>query len=139
VVQQRALHYEHHSAVEIAVFSLAIHNTAPSTVPGQAHSYHSPCSLKFGLYTARGSSTCQLRPGSLDHELIDAATYCAWGIDYIKIDRCRGAAKDGRTSWTRFHQGLFQCYNNTGKVICVSTNNCMLKSTRLLQDSGSGS
>ena len=42
--------------------------------------------LKFGLYTARGSGTCQGRPGSLNHELIDAATYCDWGIDYIKID-----------------------------------------------------
>ena len=35
--------------------------------------------LRFGLYTARGSGTCQGRPGSLDHEYIDAATYCDWG------------------------------------------------------------
>ena len=60
--------------------------------------------LKFGLYTARGSGTCQGRPGSLNHEYIDAATYCDWEIDYIKIDRCRGA-QDENTSWSRFHEG----------------------------------
>eukprot|EP01047_Picozoa_sp_COSAG01_P053664 COSAG01_NODE_5778_length_4038_cov_40.442244_4_plen_86_part_00 len=38
-------------------------------------------------YTARGSGTCQGRPGSLNYEYIDAATYCDWGLDYIKIVR----------------------------------------------------
>ena len=74
--------------------------------------------LKFGLYTARGSGTCQGRPGSLNHELVDAATYCDWELDYIKIDACRGA-QDPRTSWTRFHQGLGQCYNRTGRYIVL--------------------
>lgn len=65
--------------------------------------------LKFGLYTARGSGTCQGRPGSLNHEYLDAASYCEWGIDYIKIDACKGA-EDERTAWTRFHEGLTKCY-----------------------------
>ena len=40
--------------------------------------------LKFGVYTARGSRTCQNRPGAYQHEEIDAATYCDWGLDYLK-------------------------------------------------------
>ena len=62
--------------------------------------------LKFGLYTARGSGTCQRRPGSLNYEFIDAATYCDWGIDYIKIDACVGAKDEYGRRWlvsTRGH------------------------------------
>ena len=76
----------------------------PSGMAALADYAHSK-GLKFGLYTARGSETCQSRPGSLNHEYIDAATYCDWKIDYIKIDICHGAAKDPTTSWTRFHEG----------------------------------
>lgn len=36
-------------------------------------------------YTARGTGTCQGRPGSRYYETIDATTYCNWGIDYIKV------------------------------------------------------
>ena len=79
--------------------------------------------LMFGLYTARGSGTCQGRPGSLNHELIDAATYCSWGLDYIKIDGCRGA-EDANTSWSRFHQGLTQCLQETGRQIVQSVESC---------------
>ena len=34
--------------------------------------------------TARGSKTCQGRPGAYAHELVDAKTYCDWGLDYLK-------------------------------------------------------
>lgn len=79
--------------------------------------------LKFGLYTARGSGTCQGRPGSLNHEYIDAATYCSWGLDYIKIDGCRGA-KDANTSWSRFHEGIVECLHDTGRQIVQSVESC---------------
>ena len=79
--------------------------------------------LKFGLYTARGTGTCQSRPGSRDHELIDARTYCDWGIDYIKIDACQGAG-DMNTSWSRFHEGLADCYRRTGRYIVQSVESC---------------
>lgn len=42
--------------------------------------------LKFGVYTAAHQFTCQSRPGSYTFEPIDAASYCQWGIDYLKID-----------------------------------------------------
>ena len=76
-----------------------------------------------GLYTARGSGTCQQRPGSLNYELIDAATYCAWGIDYIKIDACRGA-QDPQASWSKFHAGIEKCHNDTGHWIVQSVESC---------------
>ena len=71
----------------------------PSGMRAIADYVHS-IGLKFGLYTARGSETCQGRPGSLNYELVDAATYCKWNIDYIKIDTCHGA-QDAHTSWAR--------------------------------------
>jgi alpha-galactosidase len=73
--------------------------------------------------TARGSGTCQSRPGSLNHEYIDAATYCDWNIDYIKIDGCQGA-QDPNTSWTRFHEGIENCYNETGHQVVMSVESC---------------
>lgn len=42
----------------------------------------------FGVYTDRGSLTCQNREGSHDHETIDAQTYAEWGVDYVKEDSC---------------------------------------------------
>ena len=36
--------------------------------------------MLFGIYTARGSSTCMGRPGSDSHETIDAETFAAWGV-----------------------------------------------------------
>jgi alpha-galactosidase len=44
--------------------------------------------LKLGLYSDRGTSTCAGYPGSYDHEIQDAETYAAWGIDYLKYDNC---------------------------------------------------
>ena len=42
-------------------------------------------SLKFGLYTARGSRTCLGRPGSDAHEQQDANFYASIGVDYLKV------------------------------------------------------
>ena len=36
--------------------------------------------LRFGLYTAAGSGTCQGRPGSRGFEGVDSATYCGWYV-----------------------------------------------------------
>lgn len=46
--------------------------------------------MLFGIYTAAHGSTCQGRPGSYLMEAIDSATYCGYGIDYLKIDQCGG-------------------------------------------------
>ena len=44
--------------------------------------------LKLGIYSSPGSKTCAKFEGSLGHELQDARTYAAWGIDYLKYDLC---------------------------------------------------
>ena len=38
--------------------------------------------MLFGIYTARGESTCMGRPGSGGHEELDALTFAGWGVDY---------------------------------------------------------
>eukprot|EP00730_Choanoeca_flexa_P020240 TRINITY_DN9898_c0_g3_i1.p1 TRINITY_DN9898_c0_g3~~TRINITY_DN9898_c0_g3_i1.p1 ORF type:complete len:875 (+),score=209.98 TRINITY_DN9898_c0_g3_i1:2-2626(+) len=79
--------------------------------------------MKFGVYTARGTGTCQSRPGSYGHELVDAATYCDWGLDYIKIDVCHGA-HDPNASWSLFHQGFTKCFRETNQYIVMSVETC---------------
>ena len=44
--------------------------------------------LKFGVYSDAGHKTCAGRPGSLGYEVIDALTYAAWQVDYLKYDDC---------------------------------------------------
>jgi len=50
--------------------------------------------LKFGLYSSAGTSTCEPLeenrgfPGGLGHEKEDAASFAAWGVDYLKYDNC---------------------------------------------------
>ncbi|HTQ03067.1 MAG TPA: glycoside hydrolase family 27 protein [Polyangiaceae bacterium] len=51
--------------------------------------------LKIGLYSTPGTKTCANiysgytgGVGSLGHETADAQTYAAWGIDYLKYDKC---------------------------------------------------
>ena len=44
--------------------------------------------LKIGIYSSPGLKTCAKFEGSYGHELQDAQTYAAWGIDYLKYDLC---------------------------------------------------
>ncbi|WP_050982095.1 putative Ig domain-containing protein [Mucilaginibacter paludis] len=44
--------------------------------------------LKFGIYSSPGAKTCGGFLGSLGHERVDADTYAAWGVDYLKYDLC---------------------------------------------------
>jgi alpha-galactosidase len=44
--------------------------------------------LKLGIYSSPGPRTCAGYPGSYGHEDVDARTWAAWGIDYLKYDWC---------------------------------------------------
>jgi alpha-galactosidase len=44
--------------------------------------------LKLGIYSSPGPDTCAGYEGSYGHEVQDANTYAAWGIDYLKYDWC---------------------------------------------------
>jgi alpha-galactosidase len=61
--------------------------TFPSGMASLADYVHSK-GLKFGIYTDRGVMTCAKRPGSYNHEEIDAQTYAKWKVDYLKEDSC---------------------------------------------------
>ena len=62
--------------------------TFPSGMPALADYIHAK-GLKFGIYSARCRETCQGFPASYDHEVIDAATFASWNVDYLKYDNCR--------------------------------------------------
>jgi alpha-galactosidase len=63
--------------------------------------------LKFGLYTAHGVLTCQLKPGSYGYEYLDAFTYAGWNIDFLKDDACTLPAGDNALSdYFRMSDGL---------------------------------
>jgi alpha-galactosidase len=44
--------------------------------------------LKLGIYSDRGTMTCQKLAGSQGYEVQDANSYAAWGVDYLKYDNC---------------------------------------------------
>ena len=67
----------------------------PHGIPWLASQIHA-LGLKFGIYEAIGTRTCQGLPGSGgttasdSHYAQDAATFAAWGVDFVKIDECGG-------------------------------------------------
>jgi alpha-galactosidase len=44
--------------------------------------------LKLGIYSSPGPRTCEDFAGSWQYEAQDAATFAAWGIDFLKYDWC---------------------------------------------------
>lgn len=50
--------------------------------------------VSFGIYSDMGTYTCGGYPGSENHEQIDAETFAAWGVDYLKLDGCNNHAPD---------------------------------------------
>jgi len=77
--------------------------------------------FKFGIYTDRGSKTCQGLPGSLNYEVLDAQTFADWGVDYVKEDNCHSStgANDKDTLFAQF--GTFRdALNKTGRPIFFS-------------------
>lgn len=72
--------------------------------------------LKFGLYTSAGAKTCMGYPGSLGHEWQDAATFAAWGVDYLKVDWCGATNLDAARQFAIFHDALA----STGRPIVLS-------------------
>jgi alpha-galactosidase len=59
----------------------------PSGIKGIADSVHA-LRLKIGNYSDAGSKTCAGCPALLEYGSLNAATFAAWNIDYLKCDNC---------------------------------------------------
>ncbi|KAJ8125133.1 hypothetical protein O1611_g8507 [Lasiodiplodia mahajangana] len=59
----------------------------PNGISGLADQIHE-LGFKIGIYSSAGTETCAGYPASIGYESIDAATWAAWGIDYLKYDNC---------------------------------------------------
>jgi alpha-galactosidase len=57
--------------------------------------------LKLGIYSDAAELTCGGVTASYNFEEIDAATFAAWGVDYLKYDYCN-APDDVVTAFTRY-------------------------------------
>lgn len=71
--------------------------------------------LKLGLYTDRGTATCEGRPGSEGYEELDAQTYAQWGADYLKEDSCN-APSDHEAAFEQYRL-MRDALNRTGRPI----------------------
>ncbi len=88
----------------------------PSGIKALADYVHSR-GLKFGLYTDAGTEDCDGGgPGSSGHEEIDAATFAAWEVDYVKDDWCKSEGLDAKTSYSKMSAAL----RATGRPIVLS-------------------
>ncbi len=61
----------------------------PHGIPWLADQVHA-LGLRFGIYTAIGTRTCQSLPGSWGHYAQDAKSFASWGVDFVKVDTCGG-------------------------------------------------
>lgn len=72
--------------------------------------------LKLGIYSSAGTATCENYPASLDHEAVDASTFAAWGIDYLKYDNCNNLKRPALERYGRMARAL----SATGRSIVLS-------------------
>ncbi len=78
--------------------------------------------LKIGIYSSPGPKTCALYEGSFGHEVQDANTYAAWGIDYLKYDFCGGRLiyKSTQEDLQPLYQKMGEALQNTHRPIVYS-------------------
>jgi alpha-galactosidase len=74
--------------------------------------------LKLGVYTDVGPMTCKGLPGSYNHEVQDAATYAAWGVDLIKEDWCYHTGLDARTQYRKMQDAIARTHRPMVLSIC---------------------
>ena len=53
--------------------------------------------LRVGIYSSPGPTTCGGFAGSAGHEVEDAESFAAWGVDYLKYDWCSAGPIDDDT------------------------------------------
>jgi alpha-galactosidase len=78
--------------------------------------------LKIGIYSSPGPKTCAGYEGSYGHVQQDAATYAAWGIDYLKYDLCTDldVYKDDAPTLQAIYQEMGEALQATHRPIIYS-------------------
>ena len=76
--------------------------------------------LKFGLYSSPGPRTCEEYPGSYGHELQDARTFAAWGVDFLKYDWCGAKLVYGAEDLQPAYQHMGEALVTTGRPVVYS-------------------
>ncbi|OMO89993.1 Glycoside hydrolase, clan GH-D [Corchorus olitorius] len=89
--------------------------TFPSGIKALADYVHGK-GLKLGIYSDAGAFTCQVRPGSLFHEVDDAELFASWEVDYLKYDNCFNLGIDPKKRYPPMRDAL----NATGRTIFYS-------------------
>jgi alpha-galactosidase len=76
--------------------------------------------LKFGLYSSPGPKTCAGYEGSYGHELLDAQTYAAWGVDYLKYDWCSASRVYPHEQMPEVYKKMHEALASAGRPIVFS-------------------
>jgi alpha-galactosidase len=78
--------------------------------------------LRIGIYSSPGPKTCAYYDGSFAHVQQDAATYAAWGIDYLKYDLCTDldVYKDDAPTLQAIYQEMGEALQATHRPIVYS-------------------
>jgi len=76
--------------------------------------------LKIGIYSSPGPRTCGGYPASYGHELQDAKTFAAWGIDYLKYDWCSAGNIYKNDALQPIYQKMGDALHESGRPIVYS-------------------
>jgi len=88
----------------------------PSGMKALADYAHSK-GLKFGLHTVPGTHDCGCDPvGGWGHEEVQFKQFLDWGVDFIKLDRCRFSL-DVNPTYPRKDKRWFAGWDKEGKNI----------------------
>ncbi len=91
----------------------------PSGIKALADYVHAK-GLKLGVYSDHGLQTCAGRPGGYGYEYLDANTYAAWGVDYLKYDNCNLPPGDNpQTDYFHMSDALLKCGHPITFSICA--------------------
>jgi alpha-galactosidase len=73
--------------------------------------------LKIGIYSSPGPRTCGGFEGSYGHEELDAETFAAWGMDYLKYDWCSASRIWKDSDMQAAYQKMGEALEKTGRPI----------------------
>lgn len=91
----------------------------PEGIAAVADYVHS-LGLKLGIYGDAGTQTCAGYPGSLGNELVDAQTWAAWGIDYLKYDNCHNQSDGSREDFVARYTAMRTALDAVDRPIVFS-------------------